>query len=62
MHRGAARMPALLREQRRDLRHADGFFSDTATTEIFTLSYPLSLHLALPIWAVRSGLARLVHG
>src|SRR5210317_25264 len=26
------------------------FFKDTATTEIYTLSYTLSLHDALPIW------------
>ena len=26
------------------------FFNDTATTEIYTLSYTLSLHDALPIW------------
>src|SRR5210317_1434112 len=29
------------------------FFNDTATTEIYTLSYTLSLHDALPISAVR---------
>src|SRR5210317_836955 len=30
------------------------FFNDTATTEIYTLSYTLSLHDALPIYHVRA--------
>ena len=33
------------KETRRDLL----FFNDTATTEIYTIAYPLSLHDALPI-------------
>src|SRR5210317_1963585 len=31
------------------------FFNDTATTEIYTLSYTLSLHDALPIYRARRG-------
>src|SRR5213082_4118356 len=41
------------------------FFNDTATTEIYTVSYTLSLHDALPIcWLVEQqpALAMLDHG
>ena len=34
------------------LLHFDGNFNDTATTEIYTIAYTLSLHDALPIFTI----------
>src|SRR5210317_1554619 len=38
-----------LDDDQQTIRYAFFFFNDTATTEIYTLSYTLSLHDALPI-------------